>query len=389
PAPGTFAALAPAGGDWHERGIESVPGRDSLPALVVQGTGTHLPLTAPMRPAGQPELAALVCDRVLIQVRLDDDGNQFYRARFLVRKLAARKLTLELPVPVRGTDSANLQAVRFGPDKQEKTLPWDDAGRNLAVVILPGETPHLPAQPVFLDVEYKVPAALGDSRRFAQTLFHPPHWHGEVLPGAVRWQVDLPSDQVALIMGGGVTLDYSWTLHGWLVTPQTNVRHADLETWLTGRESADATPVDLAYWRTGLGTQRLVHLPRPWWLLICSGLVLAVGLAWYLLPLARSLRWLVVAALALGVVAAALLWPAAVPVVLFGCEPGLVVLLVLLGLQWLFQERYRRQVVVMPGFARLPGGSSHTRAQRAAQAREPSTIDAPATPSASAKSSVK
>ncbi|GEM_PF-2508957 len=387
-APGTFLALAgarrgspdPAGGDWHERGIESVPGHDSLPALVVHGTGAHVPLTAPVRPASQAALAALVCDRVLIQVRVDDDGNQFYRARYLVRKLAARKLTLELPVPVRGSEGSNLQSVRFGPDKQEKALAWDDPARNLAVVNFPGEVPNLQAQPVIVEVEYKVPAALGDSRRFTQTLLHPPHWHGEVLAGSVRWHVDLPADQVALVLGAGATLDYRWTLQGWLVTPQTNVTNADLEAWLMGHEGGEATLVDLAFWRPGLGTQRLVHFPRQWWLLVCSGLVLALGLALYLLPLAWPVRWLVLAALAVGVVAGALFWPAAAPWVVYGCEPGLAVLLILLGMQWLWRERYRRQVVIMPGFARLPGGSTLTRAKQAAKPREPSTVDSPVMP---------
>ena len=320
---------------------------------------------------------------------MDDDGNQFYRARYLVRKLAARKLTLELPVPIRGTDGSNLQHVRFGTDKLEKTLSWDNPARNLAVVNFPLELPSFQAQPVFLDVEYKVPAVQGDNRRFAQTLLHAPHWQGEVLAGAVRWQVDLPADQVALVLGAGAMLDYGWRLHGWLVAPQTNVTNAELEGWFTGREGGDAALVDLAYWRPGLGTQRLFHVPRQWWLLACSGLVLALGLALYLLPLAWPVRWLVVGALAVGVATAALFWPATVPQVVYGCEPGLAVLLVLLGLQWALQERYRRQVVVMPGFARLPGGSTVTRAKQVAMAREPSTVDSPVAPAAAVKSSVK
>src|SRR5262245_44395496 len=94
--PGTFSALAPGADDWHERGIESVPERDGLPGLVVRGAGGHLPLMAPVRLSQQAPLASLVCDRVLIHARVEDDGTHFYRARFLVRKVAGRKLTLEL-----------------------------------------------------------------------------------------------------------------------------------------------------------------------------------------------------------------------------------------------------------------------------------------------------
>lgn len=384
--PGTFPALAQPALDWHERGIESVPGRESFPALVVQGTGAHVPLTLQMRPPSQGALATLLCDRTLIQVHVDEDGNQFYRARFLIRKLAARQLTVEFPVAVRGKDYG-LLAVRLAADKQEKGLPWNDPVWNVATIDLPQELPNFQAQAVFLEMEYKLPAAEGP--RLGQTLLHPPLWHGDVLPGAVRWQVELPADHVALVAGGGAILDYRWTLQGWLLAPAANVTNADLEAWLTGRAGGEPTPVGMTYWRSGLGTQRIVHLPRPWWLLVCSGFVLALGLAMYLIPLGRTLLWLLAAAICVGVVASALLWPAVLPPVLYGCEPGLAVLAVLLGLQWLLQERYRRQVVVMPGFARLQTGSSLTRGGQTARPREPSTVDAPAAPVASVNSSVK
>ncbi|MCI0682494.1 MAG: hypothetical protein L0Y71_10340 [Gemmataceae bacterium] len=386
-APGAFPALAPGAADWHERGIELVPGRDSLPALVVQGVGTRVPLTMQLRPASQGALAPLLCDRTLMQVHVDDSGNQFYRARFLVRKLAARQLTVELPVPVRGRDSG-LLAVRFGADKQEKVLPWNDPVWNVAAIDLPHDLPSLHNQPVFLELEYKLLASQIEGKYLGRTLLHPPKWHGEVLPGTVRWQVDLPADHVAVVAGTGAVLDYRWALQGWLLAPEASVTSGDLEAWLTGREDGEATPVGMSYWRPGLTVQRLFHLPRPWWLLACSGLVLAVGLAMYLVPLGRALLWLLGAALCVGVVGAALLWPALLPAVLYGAEPGLAVLTVLLGLQWFMQERYRRQIVVMPGFARLPTGSSVTR-PGPARPREPSTIDAPAPSVASSSSSAK
>lgn len=379
--PGTFSALAPGDNDWHDRGIESAPERDSLPALVVRGAGTHVPLTAPVRPS-QASLATLVCDRVLIQARVDENGNQFYRARFVVRKVVAKKLTLELPVPVRGLDANNLLGIRFGPDKQEKTLSWEETGRNVAVVGLPAELPFAQTQPHFLEVEYKAPA-VGDNRRFGHPLLQPPHWQGEALTGTVRWHVELPADQVGLVVGSGASLDYRWTLHGWLLTPLTTATNGELESWPTGRESAEAAPVDVAFWRPELGPQRLVHLPRQWWLLACSGLVLVLGLAIHLMPITRPVRWLLLILVGGGAVAAALSWPALAPVVIYGCEPGLLVLLVLLSLQWFWQERYRRQVVVMPGFARRPGGSTLSHAQQPAVPREPSTVDSP-TPAGSA-----
>ncbi len=380
-AAGTFPALAENAGDWHERGVESVPSHDSYPALVVQGAGLTVPLVRRPLPVDRNALVALFCDRTLLQVHIDDEGNQSYRVRYLIRKLGARQLTLELPTAVRGKNDkeGGLIAVRFGPDKQEKAVSWNDPAWNLATINLPTEMPPA-GQPVFLELEYRLPATFAEGRRFGQTLLYPPRWQGEVLPGTVRWQVDLPGDQVAVVLGSGATLDYRWTLHGWLLAPEASVTAADLESWLTGRETAEGPAVGLAYSRPALGVQRLIALPRQWWLLVCSGLVLALGLGLYLPPMSRGLLWLLAATLCLAVVAAALLWPSMVPALLYGCEPGLAVLALLLGLQWLLQERYRRQVVFMPGFTRLPTGSSLTKSGRPPRPREPSTLDSPASP---------
>jgi hypothetical protein len=375
--PGTFSALAPGADDWHERGIESVPERDGLPGLVVRGAGGHLPLTAPVRLSHQAPLAPLVCDRVLIHARVADDGTHFYRARFLVRKVAGGKLTLELPVPVHGPDGNNLQAVRFGADKLEKNLSWHEAGNSSAVVNLPTDMPNVQSQSFLLEVEYRAPGVAGDGRRLLRSVLQPPHWQGEALTGAVRWRVEVPADHVGLLVGSGVSLDYRWMFHGWLLTPQTSVTDADLESWLTGREGGETTPVDIAFSRAGLAQQRIVLLPRQWWLLACSGLVLALGLTFYLVTLRRPVRWILLVLALAGAAAAAWQWPAAAPLVVYGCQPGLLVLLTLLSVQWVWQERYRRQVVVMPGFARRQSGSTLSHPRQPAKPREPSTVDSP------------
>jgi hypothetical protein len=92
--------------------------------------------------------------------------------------------------------------------------------------------------------------------------------------------------------------------------------------------------------------------------------------------------------LGLVVVVATLLWPGVLGQVLYGAEPGAAVLLFVLGAQWTLHQRYRRQVVFLPGFKRMkPGsslgraGSSSTPARPAAPVQraggEPSTVDGP------------
>lgn len=86
----------------------------------------------------------------------------------------------------------------------------------------------------------------------------------------------------------------------------------------------------------------------------------------------------VVGLLALGLLAVALTLPALLPPLLFGAEPGLAVIVLMLGVFWFRQDRYRRQLVFISGFTRLKAGSSLVRNGKSSKRpRETSTIDAP------------
>ena len=113
------------------------------------------------------------------------------------------------------------------------------------------------------------------------------------------------------------------------------------------------------------------------WLLACSLGFLVLGLTFYFTSLPRALFWALVVLLGLGGLAASLFWPGVLLAVLYGCEPGLVVLLIVVGVQWLLQRRYRRQLIFMPGFTRVAPGSSIMRGGSSNRHREPSTVDAP------------
>ena len=139
-------------------------------------------------------------------------------------------------------------------------------------------------------------------------------------------------------------------------------------------------PPSLVGWQTAVQPVRLTHAPQQLWLLTCSLVVLVVGLGLYFLPLSRALFWVVLGLVGLGVVGVGIGWPSLLPAFLYGCQPGLAVLGLVLGVQWLLHRRYRRQVVFMPGFTRLKQGSSLVRTRTGSSNRsrgEPSTIDAP------------
>jgi hypothetical protein len=108
--------------------------------------------------------------------------------------------------------------------------------------------------------------------------------------------------------------------------------------------------------------------------------VLLLGLGLAFAPPSHYAFWLSAGLLGGGAVALAFLWPDALPSVLYGCQPGVAVLAVLVGAQWLLHQRYRRQVVFLPGFKRLKPGSSLSRGSSHNRPREPSTVDAPNSP---------
>src|SRR5205085_12117469 len=132
-----------------------------------------------------------------------------------------------------------------------------------------------------------------------------------------------------------------------------------LEEWLTGQEQAEAgADASLVSGAATLEPLRVFRVWRALWFMLCSGAVLLAGLGLYLFP-PSSRGWLAFLVVFLGSLAAVgWFWPAVLPAVFYGAAPGVVFLGGMLLLQWLLHERYRRQLVFMPGFTRVKAGSS-------------------------------
>jgi hypothetical protein len=106
-------------------------------------------------------------------------------------------------------------------------------------------------------------------------------------------------------------------------------------------------------------------------------------------PLPRTLFWSALTGLGLAVLLLGVLYPGVLPAVAYGCEPGALVLAVVLVAQWMLQQRYRRQVVFLPGFTRLKAGSSLIRPGSSNRPREASTVDEPPKRGSSASSELR
>jgi hypothetical protein len=375
-----------AGGPWDEQQTEVVPERDSLPALVLRSsgapgaTGPEFPLALRLSDPPGPSLATLTIEKALIQAQVLDAGQQSYRARFLLNKVAARTLDVELPAP---PGSLGLEAWLDGQALRMKTV--DSNGNE-------SESGHIARLRMVsdpqrrwrvLELRYHIPAGGGS----LETTFHPPRLQGNLWLGRVMWQVSLPADRVPVLVRGQAGVEQRWALRGGLPAPRASWSAAELEHWFSNHEDVRTTfepppefclrRPDLVCAQATLGPLPVVHFSQQAWLLTCSLLVLAVGLALYFAPVPRRIFWGVLAGLGLSLVIVGIGWTDLVPVLVYGCLPGVVVLLLLIGVQWLVQRRYRRQLVFMPAFSRVTPGSSVMRTGSSQRRREPSTVDAP------------
>jgi hypothetical protein len=373
------------GGAWQVGPAEPVEGHNRLPDLCLQGTRPDLPLVLRLSDAGTVPSAGVTVERALIRATVEQAGQHRYWASFRLSQLRAPHLDLELPA---APSALGLKVLLDGV-----AVPWhpvpDGGGADTTRLARLTISPHLLARPAVLDVIYQItpslPAARGSGYALGnvalQTTLHAPQLRG-CDHGPVRWDVRLPANWVPIYTGGGFQFEQRWGWRGWLLAPQPAVGSAELEHWFAGdtaerppEAQADAGPPSVVCWRTDLEPLRLNHAPQQAWLLVCSLAVLAIGLGLYFLLVQRGLYWPVV--VLLGVVAAlvGLVWPNVLAVIFYGCQPGLVVLLLVFTVLWLLQRRYRRQVVFLPAFTRTKSGSSLIRSSHRPRG-EPTTVDA-------------
>jgi hypothetical protein len=381
---GIVAALAQPG-PWEEQPTEIVPDRATLPALVLRSTSLTAPLLLTLAETAPAAQAALVIERALFQVVVAEGGTHKYRAQFLVSRFASREVDIELPA---GLSRLTLPDVRLDGRKVTNVVPLPATAAeadNRSVVRVQVEPPLYSSRPVILEVSYQMPAVPASGTKAWHALLQPPRLRGDVILGRIRWAIDLPPGWVGLSQGGGHTTEHHWIWRGGLLTPRPGQGAGDLQRWLTadvepaeGEEvSRDDREPSVIFWQSALAPVQLVYVPQQIWLLACSLVFLVIGLGLSFIPLSRTQLWVAVGGLVLAGVVAAVWWPDLVPAVVYGCEPGIVVLIAILGVQWVLHQRYRRQVVFLPSFTRLKQGSSLERANNLPPSREPSTVDAP------------
>lgn len=398
--------------EWHKERLDFVEDRERLPSAVWTSLSPVQSLSLrQVVDRNNQELPPIIVDRVLIHVRVDEGGVQHYRCRFLVRQANADHVDLLMPAP-----HSALNLLVFLEGKSLEITPLEGGAEGMEIrLALPRKLPRVPAA---LEATYKLSTTSGGLLGSFESGLLPVLIRGMSPDMDVRWQVSFPPERVPLPLDANSV--WRWGIRGWLLAPQSVGTATDQERWFWGAgdprgnqlAESDAAEVPSFVGRMDeLRPLTIYHVPQQSWLLACSLLVLVLGLLVIHVWLAGSKReqrrrtmfWFLIALFAAGIAGLGLFAPGLLMVGLYGAQPGLAVLLLVLLFQWLMQERYRRRVVFLPGFRRVKAGSSLTRASRAEAAtssvrgdeapplvnqpqgrssatrkpKEPSTVDAP------------
>jgi hypothetical protein len=364
---------------WHESPTEIVPGESSLPLLVARANGINLPLVLAFQDAevGAASIPAIWIDRVLIQAQTTE-GGQRYRARFHLSKWEVGEFDLELPL---GAVDIELRVNGIRTEARE-TSAERGHGQVLRVSLPPWHEP----QQHLIEVDYRLAAGRGEGLEAWMTRWFPPNARGKVAIAAVRWQIAMPARSMPFSLGDAV-FDERWAAPNGFAHPVAAYSTADLEKWLTqglepdgsvariGWEMADA---GVTAQQTSLAPVRIVAIPRTIWLFGVSLIVLCTGLL--LSRLSRRSVGVAIALVCGGTIIAGLIWQQQSGQVLAATQPGMVILLAILGVQQILQWRYRRRLARMPGFSRLPSGSALAAANGRGSSRERPAINSPVEP---------
>jgi hypothetical protein len=322
--------------------------------------------------------------RALMQVAIGNSGYQSYWGWFLIKPSGKKSVDFKMPAPL---NALNLRVLVDG--KQTLAVAVDESGKptegaDIARVAL-GTASE--AEQVIVKAEYQLPPGRTGGAGLLQSLLQPPVVRGDPGWTPIRWQVSLPAAWLPLDEDSNFRAEQDWRLRGWLLAPRSVVSGADSEGWSLGADMSatpalpdgDASgPLALVGWQTTPSPLRVTYAPQQGWMLACSLTVLALGLAAGLLKWPRGIGWMLAVGAALGIAALGLFRPQLLAFVVYGMEPGLLVLVVVLCMQWLIHQRYRRQVVFLPGFQRTKQGSSIQRVGGSNRPRgEPSTVDSP------------
>jgi hypothetical protein len=395
--------VIPLGGRWQElvgdpgetdssggAGAHDSSAGAAPPACVLRGHGFEAPLKLRIVQSSDETLVAALVEAMLVRVAVAEDGTQTYRVG--LRLAAIHSPSLDVAVPAAPLAIGLRMVLRPAESGNARSVSWtaverDDGASQGSQVVRLELDPEATLRPSVLEIEYRLSAApVGVS--WCRNSFQPPRVQGDLADCPVEWSITLPSGWLPLYQQGGLSEETGWGLRNWLMGPQPNASRAALEQWLD--PSSDSRPLggdkgkpSLVVHSTGPVRVGVVHVREQFWLLACSLLLFGAALALWLSARAsgfggRTLAfWGILSAAVGAVVVAAVISPSLFIALVYGVQPGVVVLCIVAAGYWAIQRRYRRQVVFMPGFQRVKADSSLSRSSQQRKRAEPSKIELP------------
>jgi hypothetical protein len=235
--------------------------------------------------------SATVVDRVWLQTWITDDMRQ-ERAAFRFRSVG-RLVTVELPPDTVANE------VEVLLDGEPADVASREAGR-IAVRLAPAATGAEneasavdDADPHTLELRYR--RATND-RIVTRRRFTPPQWIGMTALSEVYWQIVLPGDLHVIRAPQQLAAASQWQWLGNFWGRRPTRSHAELEEWVGAASQLPPSAAQNEYLYSGLAAVSSIEIiTAPRWLivLVASGGVLAVALAWTNVPAVRR-RWMLV-----------------------------------------------------------------------------------------------
>src|SRR5205814_1526973 len=113
-----------------------------------------------------------------------------YRVRFLLSKVSARQLDLELPVLLTSSDlDVRIDGKRVPSHFVDENSTEQEIGKVLRLQV----EPDLYRKPILLEVSYQADSGRLAGNGWWQVTLRPPVLRNAILLGRARWQVDLPA----------------------------------------------------------------------------------------------------------------------------------------------------------------------------------------------------
>jgi len=365
------ATLADAGG-W----LSGLPAFDEArllaPQLLLRSASMRTPLQLIIQPQTDTLAASLVVERALFEVAQEGDGRRAFRGRLRLNPVRVESLVLGFPIE--GFTPRIEQLLLNHEEVRVDNLMAQAGSSGFPELTIP-LAPHHLRGPLLVELAFSLPS-LGLT---AESLHQP--LPTILVPQAesvheVCWRLQTGKGRMPILLAGAAEPGESWRWQGWLRPPQPIADQLAANRWIDpdGRGSRpESAAAAFSFKQRGdLSAPVVLSCSQSLWLLAGSMAVLMLGVIWYYLPTRLGVVFMV--PLLVGFIVLAVVAPQVWVAVIYSAQPGLIVAVLLLGLVWVQQQRWRRRVVMLPGFKRVAPGSSRA---RLAAARVESTGEFP------------